>query len=72
MEEIVICNDKNKNKNSSNLEDNNIKDEEMEKFESYEEYMYGKKIDKIILIQRNLKIFLEKLKPKYLYQEKNY
>ena len=64
MEEIVICNDKNKNKNSSNLEDNNIKDEEMEKFESYEEYMYGKKIDKIILIQRNLKIFLEKLKPK--------
>ena len=93
MEEIIICD--NKNKNSSDLYDNATKEEEKDiKEEDKKEELkeekekeeekdikeeikeenkleekdneneYEKKIDKIILLQKNVKIFLDKLKPK--------
>ena len=80
MEEIIVYD--NKNKNSSNLDESNIKNEETEKEETEkiekveenkkdnEENEYEKHIDKIILLQKNIKIFLDKLKPKIIKYKK--
>ena len=74
MEEIIINNNKNKNEIKYVEEEKVEKDEEEKVGEENEESNdkeklekeaeENKKLSKIILIQRNIKIFLEKIRPK--------